>query len=618
MPPDDPLPLYQSDPVVHAQEDNVFHRFSATLAADVVGYSRLMELDETGTVRRFRRLRSTVLDVLFKQHGGIVISTAGDGLIVLFDQVEPAVACAFSVQETLAQWEPQVDEGQRMQLRVGINASDLLHDGNAVHGDGINVAARIQALAEPGGILVSDEVHRHLGTDQASRFSAQGPQPLKNIGRLVSVWHWHPAGKACSAATSVTAAGPTVAVLPFDNLSQEPRWNSFCDGLVEDLITDLSRYPDVLVIARQSSSAYKGRSLDVRDIGRALGARYVLEGSVQANAGRLKVTAQLIDATSGAHVWADRYVREETDLFAIQSEIVSHVIAALAGFGGSILRVELAVARRKPPASLKAYEMYLLGYEQEARLDREGILKSIELLEAAVRVDPHFSRSWTVLGWAYGLAAQNGWVDDVADARRRRAEAVQQAAKLDPTDSLALAQLVLLRGRGGDLIGACEAFDRALILGANHPDTIAFLAPYLSAVADRPREALDLMQHAFSLNPHAPTWYDICYMRVAYFGSLFETALASTARAPAMLSQKLFRVLAHAQLGHKTEMVAAVHDLLIADPDLLIVKTEMAGLCPAALELFRDGVAKAELVSMQYRRLNSHTDTGSAVQSAGL
>ena len=279
------------------------------------------------------------------------------------------------------------------------------------------------------------------------------------------------------------ALSPTIAILPFDNFSRETRWERFCDGLVEDIITDLARHPDLLVIARQSSSAYRMRTLDLREIGRALGARYVLEGSVQAEADYLKVTAQLIDSASGFHIWADRYSREVADLFDIQMEIVDAVVAALAGFGGAILQAELLGARRKPPASLQAYELYLLGYEQEARLDRDGTLRSIELLDAAVTADPLFSRAWTVLAWAHGNAMENGWAADAVASAARRREAVLRAAQLDPNDGLAVMELGRMRLREGDLGAARDAFERALIVGANHADTLAFLAGYVGSCA---------------------------------------------------------------------------------------------------------------------------------------
>ena len=403
------------------------------------------------------------------------------------------------------------------------------------------------------------------------------------------------------------ALSPTIAILPFDNFSRETRWERFCDGLVEDIITDLARHPDLLVIARQSSSAYRMRTLDLREIGRALGARYVLEGSVQAEADYLKVTAQLINSASGFHIWADRYSREVADLFDIQMEIVDAVVAAFAEFGGAILQTELVGARRKPPAGLQAYELYLLGYEQEARLDRDGTLRSIELLDAAVTADPLFSRAWTVLAWAHGNAMQNGWATDAVVAAARRREAVLRAEQLDPNDGLAVMELGRMRLREGDLGAARDAFERALIVGANHADTLAFLAGYVAAVLGRPEQAVALMKRSFVLNPRAPTWYYLLHIRVAYFARLFELALdyfarlatdAATQGLPLRL-QKLFKTLALAQLGRRMEATVAAQELYAVDPDLRVAEQEVAGLCPAARNLFLDGLHKAKLGSRQ-------------------
>jgi TolB-like protein len=413
-------------------------------------------------------------------------------------------------------------------------------------------------------------------------------------------------GSAPAMREPLLLTGPTVAVLPFDNFSKDPRWDRFCDGLVEDIITGLSRHPDLLVIARQSSSAYKGRLTDVREIGRALGARYIVEGSVQAEAGRLKVTAQLINSLTGTHVWAEHYTRDEADLFVIQEEIVNQVIAAVAGFGGSIVRAELTVARRKAPATLRAYELYLLGYEQEARLDREGTLRSIELLDAAVEADPHMSRAWIVLGWAFGNVLRNGWTDDQPTALARRREAVFKAVESDPGDSLALASLAGLLVREGDFQGACVAVERALVVGANHADSLAFLAPYVSAMLDRPDEAMVLIERSFVLNPHAPIWYYLTYIRALYFARSFVMLLEYyarlvsnvTIRALPMNTQKLFRTLALAQLGRESEAALALADLRLVDRDLRVIETEALGLCPAARELFLDGLRKARLVGL--------------------
>jgi TolB-like protein len=406
-----------------------------------------------------------------------------------------------------------------------------------------------------------------------------------------------------SAAPTLSMGPPTVAVLPFENFSQDSRWELFCDGLVEDIITDLARHPDLLVIARQSSFAYKGRPTDMREIGRALGARYILEGSVQAAVGRLKVTTQLIDAASGVHIWADRYNSDEKDLFAVQEKIVDQVVAAVAGFGGSVLRAELTIARRKPPSSLQAYELYLLGYEQETRLDREGTLRSIELLKAAVDADPYLARAWIVLSWAYFNAANNSWTEDVAGAHGKIREAVSNAVALDPCDSLALAALTSLRSRDGDLEGARDAAERGVIAGARHADSLAFLAMFVSKLLDRPDEAVALVERSIALNPRTPTWYYLNHIWAVYFARRFDLVLEyfvriqsdPTMSALQLRSQRLFRALSLAQLGQKTEAASAVSELCSIDPGLRVIQYVSRGLCPAARDLFTDGLRKARL-----------------------
>ncbi len=397
--------------------------------------------------------------------------------------------------------------------------------------------------------------------------------------------------------------GPTVAVLPFENFSTESRWGLFCDGLVEDIITSLARHPDLFVIARQSSFAYRGRPTDMREIGHALGARYILEGSVQAAAGRLRVTAQLIDATSGVHIWADRYDREEGDLFRVQEEIVDQIVAAMAGFGGSVLRAELTIARRKHPAGLNAYELYLLGYEQEARLDREGTLRSIELLTAAVEADPHLARAWIVLSWAFSNAAINGWTDDAAGLRVKERDAVLKAVALDPDDSLTLASLVGIRIREGNLDGARAAAERGAAVGAGHADTLAFLAMHVAKLLDRPEDAVALVARSFALNPHAPTWYYLNHIWTAYFARRFDVVLDYFMRLQsdpvmstlALRSQRLLRALALAQLGLEKEAVLAVSELRAFDPELHVIDIVSTGICRAAYELLLDGLRKARL-----------------------
>jgi adenylate cyclase len=392
-------------------------------------------------------------------------------------------------------------------------------------------------------------------------------------------------------------APPMLAVLPFENFAQDKRWSRFGDGLAEDIITDLARQPDLRVIARTSSFAWRGRAVDLREIGRALGAAYVLEGSVQAAEGEVSVTGQLIDAATGAHVWAQRYRREEAGLFAIQAEIVARVAAAIGGFAGSITRAERLRRSAAPPASLDAYELYLRGYEAELRFDRDGTQDAIRLLEAAVLADPGFSRAWTVLGFALGNAASNGWTDDPEACRARQGVAIRRAAELDPEDGVALEELGAMLARLGDIPGACAVFERAAEAGANQADALALLAKYMAEVMGRTQEAERMMERAFELNPAAPSWYWLGATRVAYFAGRFEEAAALAMRAPALRLPRLFRVLALASLGRAQEAALALleHRERFSPGGVAAALASLPPLCAEAAGLLDAGLARAGL-----------------------
>jgi TolB-like protein len=390
-----------------------------------------------------------------------------------------------------------------------------------------------------------------------------------------------------------------LAVLPFANLSHDPRWDLLCDGLVEDMITDFARHPDLQVIARTSSFAWRGRTTDVREIGRTLNADYLLEGSVQADGDQVNVTAQLVRPETGVHVWAHRYSRNEEGLFAIQVEVVGRVVGAVAGFSGSIARAELSRARRAPPASLHAYELYLLGYEQEARLDKEGTLRGIELLETALAADPSMSRAWTVLGFALANAAANGWTDDPEAFRARQRAAIHRAVELDPGDGLALEELGAMLARQGDLTGAKAAFERAAEAGANHADTLSLLGKYMVEVLGYGGAAERMMARAFALNPSAPPWYFLGATRVAYFAEDFEKTVDLATRAPMLRLPQLFKVLALAQLDRQEEVQAALQDHRdrFGSSGVQGALAGLPPLCPSAKALLSRGLSKAGLES---------------------
>jgi TolB-like protein/class 3 adenylate cyclase len=338
-------------------------RLAAIVSADVAGYSRLMGRDESGTLAALKAVRQEVVDPTIAMHGGRIVKTTGDGLLLEFPSVVNAVRCVVEVQTAMADRTAEIAEDRRIAFRIGINLGDIIVEGDDIFGDGVNVAARLQEIALPGGICISNRVHDDVRDRLDTAFDDGGTQTLKNIARPVQVWRWHP-GTAVSPppATANSALPlpdkPSIAVLPFQNMSGDPEQEYFADGVVEDIITALSRFKALFVIARNSSFTYKGRSPDIRQVGRELGVRYVLEGSVRRAGGRVRVTGQLIEAESGTHIWADRFEGAIEDVFDLQDEVATSVVGAIAP---QLERAEEKRARQKPTEQLRSYDLYLKG-----------------------------------------------------------------------------------------------------------------------------------------------------------------------------------------------------------------------------------------------------------------
>jgi adenylate cyclase len=586
-------------------QERVKRKLAAVLAADVVGYSRLMGADEVGTHSTLKTYRAAVIDAKVAEHNGRVVKSTGDGILADFASVVDSVLCAVEIQRAMAKLNAKQPEHKRLELRIGINSGDVIVDSSDIYGDGVNVAVRIEGLAEPGGVAVSGKVYEEVCEKVNLSFEYSGEHEVKNIVKPISIFrividktgrggHDHRIGVDSDGKQS---DGPIIAVLPFESLTGSQRWERFAFGISDEIITSLARHPDILVIARNSAFAYKDKTVDVRKIGRELNAQYILEGSVQASGKRLRVTAQLIDTRDGTHVWAERYDRDTGDLFLVQDDIVERVVSALGGFHGEILRSELRKLARKMPASLRAYELYLLGYEAEAWLDAAHTLKAIPLLERAVELDPQFARAWTVLGWACEHSSKSGWGDDRSALASRRRDAVITAARLDPRDPLAVGELGLLRAEEGDIDGAREAFERALGLARNHADALALLSEYVATVLGRVAEAQSMIQKALKLNPNAPGWYFKKFVYVAYFALDFDGVLYSARRCASSLHTELFSILALAQLGRTEELAAAKAHFWGHSPDFdpEAPVRYLPLVSSPALELYRQGIRKAGL-----------------------
>jgi TolB-like protein/class 3 adenylate cyclase len=371
-------------------------RLAAILAADVAGYSRLMGTDEEGTLARLKGLRRELSDPKIKEHRGRIVKTTGDGLLIEFASVVDAVRCAVEVQREMAERNADVPPDSRIEFRMGINLGDIIKDGRDIYGDGVNVAARLEALAKPGGICVSRVVRDQVRDKLAFSFEDMGEQQVKNIARPIRVHRIVRGEKPCrseqatGAATNSTLAlpdKPSIAVLAFQNMSGDAEQEYFADGMVEEIITALSRIRWLFVIARNSSFTYKGRAIDVKQVGRELGVRYVLEGSVRKAGSRIRITAQLIEAMTGAHLWADRFDGSLEDIFELQDKVASSV----AGVIEPTLQVaEIRRLADRPTSDMAAYDLYLRALSHAYTWEKGGIITALDLLRQAIERDPHY------------------------------------------------------------------------------------------------------------------------------------------------------------------------------------------------------------------------------------
>jgi TolB-like protein len=475
-------------------------RLAAILAADVVGYSRLMNQNEAGTVAALQDLRSQVIDPRIIEHSGRVFKTTGDGVLVEFPSVVNAVACAVGIQKSQAERNADLPEDSRFQLRIGINLGDVIIEGEDVFGDGVNLAARLEGVAPAGGLAISGTVLDHLGNRLDLAFEDLGELKLKNIDRPVRVHALRPAPASIEQITPRPVAGrPSIAVLPFTNMSSDAEQEYFADGISEDLITDLSKIAGLTVIARNSTFVYKGKAIDIRQVAKDLGVIYVIEGSVRRASSRVRVTVQLIDASDGSHVWADRFDRNLEDVFAVQDEIVGKIVQALAG----VIPTSRLPPKRRPP-KIEAYDLFVRGRAQSLHLAAAN-KKARPLLEQACRIDPEFAEAhaWLAMNLHYG------WMYCYEeDSRDRALVLAQRAVSLDPANADAHVILGYLKifANAPDLEGGREQFTTALTLNPNHADAWIFLAD-LETLEGRPEQALEAGRNAFRLNPYPPSYY---------------------------------------------------------------------------------------------------------------
>jgi adenylate cyclase len=534
-------------------------KLAAILAADVVGYSRLMGADEAGTLGALKRHRETIFDPAVAAHNGRIVKLIGDGTIVEFGSVVDAVNCALSVQRSSASLPDASARQPTIVLRIGINLGDVIIENDDIYGDGVNIAARLEPLAEPGGICVSSIVNESVGNRIDVRFQDGGDISVKNIDRPIRVWKWH-TSKMDAAGSPSNAANPTpsveapsIAVLPFANMSGDPEQEYFSDGISEDVITDLSKIAGLVVVARNSSFTYKGRSVDIREVGRELGVRSVLEGSIRRAGNRVRITAQLIDATNGAHLWADRYDRDLTDIFAVQDDVTRRIVDAL--------KVTLSPAEKARLAdsgtpNIDAYDCYLRGRELLALnpKNRERFEHSTKLFMRALELDPGYSQAYASLSLAYNLDYQNRWSDDPDNSLQLAKHNAEQAIEKDPKEPFARQVACWAAMFDKDLGRAKSEADIALSLNPNSSGAYASLGS-IHTYSGRPLEAIPALERATRLDPAFRPGH-LHFLGMAYLlAGKYETAAALLGERILLVPGTDFsRVLLASALGHLGEV----------------------------------------------------------------
>jgi TolB-like protein/class 3 adenylate cyclase len=581
-------------------EPRVVRRLAAILAADVVGYSRLVGMDELGTLERLRVLRRELVDPTIKEYRGRVVRITGDGILVEFSSVVDAVRCAVDTQREMALRNAEVAPDWRIEFRIGINLGDIIEDEQDIYGDGVNVAARLEALAAPGGICVSrvvrDQVRDKLGFD----FDDRGEQQVKNIARPVRVFNVKIAGETM-ALTADTAARalpslpnkPSIAVLPFQNMSGDPEQGYFADGMVEEIITALSRIRWLFVIARNSSFAYKGQPVGVRQVGRELGVRYVLEGSVRRGGNRVRITAQLIEAETGAHLWADRFDGLLDDVFDLQDKVAINVAGVIEP------ALQAAEARRsaaRPTNDLTAYDLYLRALAMYYPITKERLLNALELLQRATAIDPRCGSALSLAAMCQMRLVRENWAEEPEDASRDAVKLARQALQTAEDDPGVLANAAFVLANFGEDIGTMMGLiDRALTLSPSFSRGW-FLSGVLRLWAGQHDLAIEHAETALRLSPRERMGTPLSLIGEAnFFKRAFDEAasnlLLSIQENPGYPHS--YRVLAacYVHMGRLDEARAIVTRLRAIDPHPVPSAAQLRR--PADRELFLSGLRRA-------------------------
>ena len=571
----------------------VERRLAAIMATDIVAYSRLIEMDEARTLTAIRALRSEIVDPLIADHRGRIVKLMGDGAIVEFGSVVDAVACAVALQEGTTVRQQEVPPESRIVFRIGINVGDVVVEDGDLLGDGVNIAARLEALAVPGGISISEAVQKQLAGKSDFTFEDTGEHTLKNIAQPVRVWRWskQPSPVASGAALPLPDR-PSVAVLPFDNLSGQPEETYFSDGITEDIITGLARFRSLFVIARNSSFAFRGKSVEMAEIGRRLGVSYLLEGSVRRAGARVRITAQLIEAATGAHLWAERYDRSLDDIFAVQDEVAQMIVSTLFG---RIEDAKLRQSLRKPTVSLAAYDFLLRGIASFRGYGEDDNRQACTFFEKAIANDPNFALAHSYL--ALARIALHGYGAAPLDIKRASSVMARRGVDLDPQEGGCHRIL-------GHVLRYVREFEvaehharRAVELNPNDADGTASMGELL-VTRGHPVEGLAWIEKAMRLNPFHPPWYHFLHAGALYSLRRFSEAAQAIKRMPSEGRWSSRLAACYGQLGREEEARAEVAAILRAKPDYSINTFMNQMVLLERLEdreLLREGLIKAGL-----------------------
>jgi TolB-like protein/cytochrome c-type biogenesis protein CcmH/NrfG len=579
----------------------VERKLAAILATDVVGYSRLMEADEAGTLAAMKAHRRELWTPLTEKYGGRIVGTAGDSLLVEFASAVAAIQCAVAVQRGMAERNSGLPEDKRMELRMGINIGEVVVDGDDIHGEGVNIAARLESLCEPNGVALSGNVYEQIQGKLDESFEDGGAHKVKNITRPIQVWRWSdaPAPEVARATDPALPDKPSIAVLPFNNMSGDPEQEYFADGIAEDIITELSRFHWFLVIARNSSFTYKGGAVDVKQVARELGTRYVVEGSVRKAGNRVRVTAQLIDAETGAHVWAERYDRDLDDIFVVQDEITQNIVAAVAPEFES---AEMQRASRAGDRNSSVWELAMQARWHLGKYTKQSCADARRLLLEATALDARNAQAHTLLAMTHWFESIYIWSDSLERSSAEAMQAARRAVSLDSADAMAQAALGLafiVNQRNDE---AVETLNRAVRLNPNLAQAHGWLGIALTLACDF-RAAVRAAEQAVKLSPRdldIPLW----------MGALSFTALAEgryeeviditntmLREKPDLPTARRHRAAAFAWMGREAEARSEIDELLRVVPDSTISQVERVYTVkdPEINARWLDGLRKAGL-----------------------